>query len=388
MLNVTDSAALAREWRFSRRAEHFGVQVGANRFGYVYEAIGNRTWASSNGIASVARDLTDCGTATNEAWTVGGEAATLVRTLDAQGRVSSLALSGDGYAQAFAYDVDGRLAAVSNAEAVVAYAYTPDGRNAGCTLTLANGTAFTRSVVRDPFRRDLVARIENRVSGVAVSSRAYAYDALSRPVSRNADTFGYNARGEVVSSHGGTKNTEETYAYDHIGNAVLAAFGGITNAYTANALNQYASILRASVSPCEPTYDADGNMTSDGTFSYAYDAASRLVSVSSNGVTLVTNFYDSVCCPLRLLSRQRPICLENNISNLVIFCGLTLQLHSLPCRFGRYAHFCQELTLKACQICAISCCLEKSGRSYWPYGWLFHSCLFVIMCVMPVLGII
>ena len=200
MLNVTDSAALAREWRFSRRAEHFGVQVGANRFGYVYEAIGNRTWASSNGIASV---------------------------------------------------------------------------------------------VRDPFRRDLVARIENRVNGVAVSSLAYVYDALSRPVSRNADTFGYNARGEVVSSHGGTKNTEETYAYDHIGNAVLAAFGGITNAYTANALNQYASILRASVSPCEPTYDADGNLTAFGPWAFAYDAASRLVSVSSNGIPLVTNFYDA-----------------------------------------------------------------------------------------------
>ncbi len=59
--------------------------------------------------------------------------------------------------------------------------------------------------------------------------------------------------------------------------------------------NQYVSVLRASVAPCEilPLYDADGNMTSDGTFSYAYDAASRLVSVSSNGVPLVTNFYDA-----------------------------------------------------------------------------------------------
>ena len=205
--------------------------------------------------------------------------------------------------------VVGNLAAVSNAEAVAAYAYAPDGRNAGCTLTLANGTTFTHALMRDPFRRDLVARIENRVNGVAVNSLAYVYDALSRPVSRNADTFAYNARGEVVSSHGGAENTEETYAYDHIGNAVLAASGGVTNAYTANALNQYASILRASPlighrfatrlrlggyePPCEPTYDADGNMTSDGTFSYAYDAASRLVSVSSNGVNLVMNFYDA-----------------------------------------------------------------------------------------------
>ena len=60
------------------------------------------------------------------------------------------------------------------------------------------------------------------------------------------------------------------YAYDHIGNAVLAASGGVTNAYAAHALNQYASILRASVSPCEilPRYDTDGNLTDDGLFSY------------------------------------------------------------------------------------------------------------------------
>ena len=224
-------------------------------------------------------DGADNGTATNEAWAVGGESAALVRELDEQGRLVALA-GRDGapspsapppaYAQRYAYGADGRLAAVSNAEAVAAYAYAPDGRDAGYTLTLANGTAFARTVVRDPFRRDLVARIENRVNGVAVNSLAYAYDALSRPITRNGDTFGYNARGEVVFSRGDAENAEEAYAYDHIGNAVLAANGGITNAYAANTLNQYASILRASVSPCEilPRYDTDGNLTDDGLFSY------------------------------------------------------------------------------------------------------------------------
>ena len=112
--------------------------------------------------------------------------------------------------------------------------------------------------------------IENRVNGAPVEGLAYAYDALARPVSRNGDAFGYNARGEVVFSRGDAESAEEAYAYDHIGNAVLAASGGVTNAYAANALNQYASILRASVSPCEilPRYDVDGNMTDDGLFSY------------------------------------------------------------------------------------------------------------------------
>ena len=128
-----------------------------------------------------------------------------------------------------------------------------------------------------------------------LSSAMYAYDALSRPVSRNNDTFAYNARGEVMSSRGDAENTGEAYAYDHIGNAVLAASGSVTNAYAANALNQYTSIRRTSDSPCEayPRYDADGNLTAFGPWTCAYDAANRLVSVSSNGVRLVTSFYDA-----------------------------------------------------------------------------------------------
>ena len=257
-------------------------------------------------------DGADNGTATNEAWAVGGESATLVRELDEQGRL--VALTGrDGApspsatsAQRYTYDTDGRLAAVSNAEAVAAYAYAPDGRDAGYTLTLANGMTFTRTVVRDPFRRDLVARIENLVNGTPVENLAYAYDALARPVSRNGDAFGYNARGEVAFSRGDAESAEEAYAYDHIGNAVLAASGGVTNAYAANALNQYTQVGRAA--PCPPTtdgglgqtalpitpaYDADGNLTGCGPWAFSYDAANRLVTVSSNGVLLVTNFYDA-----------------------------------------------------------------------------------------------
>ena len=71
------------------------------------------------------------------------------------------------------------------------------------------------------------------------------------------------------------------YAYDTIGNRLWASANADTNAYSANCLNQYASILRASVSPCEPSYDLDGNLTGDGVFTYAYDAENRLVSVTS-----------------------------------------------------------------------------------------------------------
>ena len=118
------------------------------------------------------------------------------------------------------------------------------------------------------------------------------YKALFRPVSRNADAFSYNERGEVVISRRGAENAEDSYAYDNIGNLQLDAFDSITNTYTANSLNQYTTILRTSAPPRELSHDADGNMTEDGVLTCTYDSASRLTSVLSNGILLVTNQYD------------------------------------------------------------------------------------------------
>jgi RHS repeat-associated protein len=51
-----------------------------------------------------------------------------------------------------------------------------------------------------------------------------------------------------------------------------------TTAYTANALNQYTA-----VGAVTPTYDGNGNLTSDGTYTLGYDAENRLVSASGAG---------------------------------------------------------------------------------------------------------
>jgi YD repeat-containing protein len=50
--------------------------------------------------------------------------------------------------------------------------------------------------------------------------------------------------------------------------------------YTANALNQYTA-----VGAVTPSYDGNGNLTGDGTFSYGYDAENRLTSASGAGNT-------------------------------------------------------------------------------------------------------
>ena len=129
-----------------------------------------------------------------------------------------------------------------------------------------------RSIVRDSFRRGLMVNVASSMNDSEVDGVAYVYDALGRPVYRNSDSFGYNDRSEVSSAT--VSGTYSTYGYDGIGNSSL---------FAANNLNQYSMFQ----------YDLDGNLLFDGNLSFAYDSNNRLKTVSSNGVVLVTNFYDA-----------------------------------------------------------------------------------------------
>ena len=73
---------------------------------------------------------------------------------------------------------------------------------------------------------------------------------------------------ESVSSH--------SYAYDLIGNRTSSTDNGVAKVYTANDLNQYTEI-----DSVEFEYDADGNLLSDGKFTYEYDSLNQLISVST-----------------------------------------------------------------------------------------------------------
>ncbi len=53
--NATDSASLAREWLYNRRSELAAASIGTNHYGYAYDTIGNRLWASANADTSDSR---------------------------------------------------------------------------------------------------------------------------------------------------------------------------------------------------------------------------------------------------------------------------------------------------------------------------------------------
>lgn len=106
----------------------------------------------------------------------------------------------------------------------------------------------------------------------------------------------YNRRSELAAAQIGTN--DYGYAYDTIGNRVLSSVNATTYTYTANNLNQYTQVGRDApiAPPVAFSYDADGNMTNDGRFTYTFDAENRLVSacpiVPAENALAVEHAYD------------------------------------------------------------------------------------------------
>ena len=139
---------------------------------------------------------------------------TLVRTIDNLHRVASLNFDGD--AVNYTYDGEGRYSIASNTAFAATYVYTPDGFDAGWTITVTNGTVISRALTRDTYRRSLVTTITNSIDSVPANPLTFSFDALNRVVSRNADTFGYNVRSEVTSATIQPSSTNR-YEYDGTG---------------------------------------------------------------------------------------------------------------------------------------------------------------------------
>ena len=290
LLRTTYASGRWKENVYDSRRQVIGVvsSDGVLDSDYEHDAYG-RIIVASNTIARTSYSLSQGGTATNETRVLDGGSISIIRAVDALNRPVALSIPSIGYEMSLQYSTNGLLAAISNSDAVVTYGYTPDRLDSGCSMSFAGGGMCVRESMRDGYRRELMTSVTN-VAGLSVHGVAYSYDALSRPISRNADVFSYNVRGELASATIG--GSHEDHAYDLIGNSTLATFDSATNTYVANCINQYVSAA-GDIRPCAAmTYNADGCLLSDGVFSYAYDSASRLASVSSNGAVLVTNQYD------------------------------------------------------------------------------------------------
>jgi len=112
---------------------------------------------------------------------------------------------------------------------------------------------------------------------------SYSYDALNRPSgvswtpAPTAATPASAASVAFIHNYNAVNQRTSQSVSDNNWISYPAATPATTS-YTANSLNQYTAVGAAS-----PTYDGNGNTTSDGTYTLGYDPENRLVSASGGG---------------------------------------------------------------------------------------------------------
>jgi RHS repeat-associated protein len=173
--------------------------------------------------------------------TMGGSSRTISHQYDAGGRRTRLTHP-DGTFYNYDYDQLGRATALSeNGSAVVTFTYDSFGRRAGTGFSSAS-----TSYQYDP---------ASRLSGISHDLAGTASD----------QNFGlaYNPASQIVSR----TTSNDAYA----SNTAYA----VNRSYSVNGLNQYTA-----AGPATFGYDANGNLASDGSTNFVYDAENRLVSAS------------------------------------------------------------------------------------------------------------
>jgi RHS repeat-associated protein len=191
---------------------------------------------------------------------------------------SSLAMDGVTRTLAFAYDKNANRTALTWPDAAItAYAY--DGLDRMATLFQGPVSWSTNMVDYAYNNRGLRSSQTARFGPVTT----FGYDSVGRltALSHNvtgtaqdvAFSYGYTLASQVA------QQTRDNDAYAWTGHF------NVDRNYTANGLNQYTT-----AGPATFAYDANGNLTSDGSTSYVYDIENRLVGAS--GATNATLRYD------------------------------------------------------------------------------------------------
>jgi RHS repeat-associated protein len=203
----------------------------------------------------------------------------ITNAYDGFGNLTSSTISMAGFSKTVSslYDADNNRTRVTHPD-TQAFTYGYDARD---RLTgVYEGIGTNTQIETATWNAD--DTVSSRSESVG-SNIAYGYDPIGRLTSQT-DTF-----------PGGTGNVGWTFGIsvasqfiNETRNNDAYAFAGITAAnknYGINGLNQYTSVAGTG-----HTYDANGNLTGDGTNSYIYDGENRLVSGTAAGQTATLTY--------------------------------------------------------------------------------------------------
>lgn len=174
-------------------------------------------------------------------------------TYDAAGRCTSMTAAAQATAN-YTFDNANRLTAITQGSEAVQLAYDADNRRT--TLTLPNGITVNYGYDN---ASELTGMTYTRGNGNALGNLAYGYDADGRIISKSG-TFAT----DVLPTA-----TTQPATFD---------FNDRKTSFNGQAL----------------TYDANGNLTSDGTNTYTWNARNQLAQISQGGSAQLSFSYDAM----------------------------------------------------------------------------------------------
>jgi RHS repeat-associated protein len=199
---------------------------------------------------------------------------------------STTNVSGTARTMTFGYDANGNRTRITHPDgAFFTYAYDGANRIYRICENEADCEASTAPVVTLSY--DAQGRRSGIARGAVVSATGFGYDAISRLTSMSQDLDGSATGNDVTQS----------FTFNSVGQALTRMLTNrdyahnpepISRSYTPNGLNQYTQI--SSPDPVTLGYDANGNLTSDGSTTFGYDAENRIT--SANGAQNATLSYD------------------------------------------------------------------------------------------------
>lgn len=187
-------------------------------------------------------------------------------TFDGFGRATSTTLTMDGVSRRIdhAYDRNGNSTRITHPDGLY-FDMEYDGLNRMRNASWNGAAPFMTIAYNERGMRSSIVR--------GGSSTGYSYDTSSRLTGMTqqfasgslglTETLSYNPASQIISQ------TRSNSAYAYSGHVDLS------RSYTVNGLNQYLTAGAATFA-----YDANGNMTNDGSTSFIYDVENRLVGAS------------------------------------------------------------------------------------------------------------
>jgi len=247
-----DGSVLTFTYDALNRQTQKAVPGGATTVNYAYDLLGRQTSAL---YASTGQGVTETYDALSRRTSETTNGLALAYRYDLNGNITKITWP-DGFFATYAYDNLNRMTTVQDSSggltgAYVTYSYDTLGRRIGIARGNSTSTTFGYDGA------DRLTSLAQAIPGAGGVTFSATYSPASQILTR--------------------ATTNALYTF-HPGAAALA--------YTTNGLNQYAIVGAASF-----TYDAKGNLTSDGTRAFTYDVENRLLS-ETGGPTAVTLTYD------------------------------------------------------------------------------------------------